>query len=756
MEKLRARIKKVHTKNSLRLYSVRIRFDQWRIRHGLRLATLVLLGTMLSSLFAIPLMNRVAGVYFSNGERIAALRSLISDTGAALIGATAIAFSLIVFAMQINVERMPHGLFRRLSSDKRLLGSFLGSFLAAIVVAATSLIPDGSWAAIAIFAALWGIVVILLLFLYAYRRALQLINPIEQLAIMSRVVQGELRKWNRLAEKAAILLDDEAQLGGDDDGTEVKFNASKAHFFQVNAHWTKAAGQAIHYAISYAKRFAEQGDYEVTESAFQRIMLINATYCAAKHGTFVGSNPFFEMPGTTDSFINSSLEQMRQTMQTALAKGDERLAESTLRAIGGLYGVYLKIEYPGRDRSKYHALLAAGYMGSAVESVIPHNMPDLMMEGIRLMGRASRLALDHTGPTEIVGTAEKIAILSYVGVVKANHQPATLTAFEQLADITYDLLVKKNHDIRYPVRQLRSAVTEAAKRFLDTPETALSSQHRNTLGPYFSTTSVSSLRGRLTLLVNQLLEAPADNARASEIIGNIETWADQIYDSQKELLLLAVQKRSSFTFDVISWAVGVSELLNALSTAAACTQHLKDDLRKHAIWLVSTLSWLPDDRDSVIYAENFNLTESFFEAASGALRRDCLEYYECCKRLLMGWASKGGRHETGWGILEQTVKGLVALAIGEGTPAAATALKTQFREMLNNDGAPAPELRARAAASLARSANEFRRRDAVHSQIEYALAQLDHAAVRTLILEMVEILVPGPLARTGDGNGELE
>ncbi|MBF6616399.1 MAG: hypothetical protein ITG07_06700 [Candidimonas sp.] len=755
MPELQARFKKAYATTALRLYRVRIRLDHWRLRHGLKLAMIVLLVAVLLSVFAMPFLQQVAGDYFSDGERLATLRTLLGGTGAALIGAAAIAFSLVVFAMQINVERMPHGLFRRLSSDRRLLGAFLGSFLMALVVGATSLIPDGGWAIPAIVTAIWGIAMIVLLFLYAYRRALQLINPIEQLFIMSRAVQRDLRRWNRLADKAATLLSEEPQPGAVDDGMELDFNASKAHFFQVNAHWTQTAGQAIHYATSYAKRFAEQGDYEVTEHAFERIMLINATYCAAKHGTFVGSNPLYEMPGTTDGFINLSLEQLRQTMQTALAKGDERLAESTLRAIGGLYGVYLKIEYPGRDRSKRHALLAASYMGSAVESVIPHNMPDLMMEGIRLMGRASRLALDHTNPTEIVSTVQRIATLSYVGVLRTDHQPVTLIAFEQLADVTYDLLTKGKHDIRFPVRQLRSAVTDAAKRFLDTPETPLGSIHHSTLGPYFSSTSVSSLRGRLTSLVNQLLEAPVDNTRAGEIIHNIETWADQIYDSQKELLLLAVQKQSHFSYDVITWAIGISGLLNALSNAPACPQHLEDKLRKHAVWLVSTLSWLPEDRGSVIFAANYSFTENLFEAASDGYQRECSEFYDACKRLLLGWARKGGRHETGWGILETAVNGLVALAIREGTPAAATVLKTEFRKMLAGEGAPPPDLRVSGATSLVRSANEFRHPDRMTlSKIEYALAQLDQTAVRTLILEMAEILGPEPPAQPQPGNGE--
>ncbi|NYT66881.1 hypothetical protein H0A58_13025 [Alcaligenaceae bacterium] len=347
--------------------------------------------------------------------------------------------------------------------------------------------------------------------------------------------------------------------------------------------------------------------------------------------------------------------------------------------------------------------------------------------------------------------------LSYVGVLRTDHQPVTLTAFEQLADVTYDLITKGKHDIRFPVRQLRLAVTEAAKWFMGTSDTPLGSIHHSTLGPYFSSISVTSLRARLTSLVNQLLEAPADHTRAGEIIHNIETWADQIYVSQKELLLLAVQKQSPFSYDVITWVIGISELLNALSNALACPQHLEDKLRRHAVWLVSTLSWLPDDRESVIFAESYSITENLFEAASSGYQRECREFYDACKQLLLGWARKGGRYETGWGILETAINGLVALAIREGTPAAATVLKTEFRKMLAGEGAPPPDLRVSGATSLVRSANEFRHPDRMTlSKIEYALAQLDQTAVRTLILEMAEILAPNPPAQPQPGNGDPE
>lgn len=743
MRRLKTLFRKAYVANLLRVHRFKFRSQYWRQRHGLKLATITLLAAVTLSVLSLPLLQRLAGGFFSRPESLAALRSLLGGTGTALIGATAIAFSLIVFAMQTNVERMPHGLFRQLSSDSKLLSSFLGSFLTAIVVAGTSLVPDGSWGVPAIVIAAWGIVITLLLFLFAYRRALQLINPIEQLTIMSKVARQDLWRWSRLADKAAILLQEATQCTDSAAAADLPFNAPKDTFFKTNDSWSVLAKQAINYAVSYAKRFAEQGDYEVTDDAFKCMMLINGSYCAAKHGTFVASNPFFETPGVTDGFINTSLEQLRQTMQVALARGDERLAGSTLRAIGGLYGVYLKIEYSGRGSSKHHALLASGYLSSAVESVIPHNMPDLMMEGIRLMGRASRFALEHATPAEIVSVVNKIATLSYVGMLKTSHQPVTLIAFEQLAETTYDLLIKGKGDIGYPVRQLRAAVAEAAKGFLTTPDTPLTSTHQSTLGPYFSSTSFTSLRGRLTALVNQLLEAPEDSAPAGQIIGNIETWANQIYDSHKSLFLLAVEKRSSFTFDTIHWAVGISELLNTVSNSRACSDHLRENLRRHAVWLIATLTWVPDDRDAVSFVENYSLTESIFEAAVSGRQRECEEFYECCKEHLIAWAKKGGKHENGRGILESSVKGLVTLAIWEGTPQAVTSLKTQFREMLASEGAPPMELRAGSATNLTRSANQLRRYEGLGA-IDRALAQQDQGSVRALLLEMADILAGDP------------
>jgi hypothetical protein len=101
-----------------------------RVAVGATLAAFIIVGFVLAHVF-----QTVVEAYF-NPERFTLLRNLLATTGGALVGATAIGFSVVMIAVQLNFARMPHGLFRKLSSDFRLLGTFAATFLLAIGVSA--------------------------------------------------------------------------------------------------------------------------------------------------------------------------------------------------------------------------------------------------------------------------------------------------------------------------------------------------------------------------------------------------------------------------------------------------------------------------------------------------------------------------------------------------------------------------------------------------------------------------------------------
>jgi hypothetical protein len=270
-----------------RFYALRYQYLAWQTRHGVLTAAIVLLLFVGVTALWIPWLQKLLAPRFKTETSLASLRSLLVTLGGALIGAAAIVSSLVLFAMQVNIERMPHGLFRRLSTDTRLLGGFAATFLVAVAVAALSLVLDPHRIGIAVFGAFWGTAFILAMFHYCYRRALTLVNPVRQLGLVVRKTRGELHAWVRRAKRARPLLS-----GGDnsnshrDDPHAPQHDLARTAFFQTNPRWTNGAMQGVRYAVSLARRYAEQGDHEVSAAAMNAIIAINRAYVEAKGRTF--------------------------------------------------------------------------------------------------------------------------------------------------------------------------------------------------------------------------------------------------------------------------------------------------------------------------------------------------------------------------------------------------------------------------------------------------------------------------------------
>ncbi|HDU4304491.1 TPA: hypothetical protein RFS88_004908 [Klebsiella aerogenes] len=735
------RYNRYYAKLLFKLVQAQAFLTQWKNAHKRILIVGAIIFLLLSTFLFLMPYKHAFELYFSNENILSVLRSLLGGIGAALIGATAIVFSLIVFSMQTNIERMPHGLFRKFGSDLLLLGSFLGSFVIAILVASMSLIPNNKLSVYAIFLSVWGVIAVLILFLYAYQRALKLINPITQLTLMYNAVRRDLVKWDRLATRAQDIM-----VNHDDDKSKIEnlnekvLDVKRIIFLKNNHGWETTAVQAINYCISYAKRYAELGDYDVSDYSFDRIMCINAKYCSVKRGTYIEDNPLLNIVDNSDAFINLSLEHLRQTMQTALARGDEKLASSTLRGMSGLYGVYLSIEYAGRTRSKHHAMLAAGYISSAVESVIPQNMADVMMEGIKLMGRNSVKALSYANASDIVGTIQKISMFSTISFKNTVLQPVTLTAFSQFSDINIQLIIKGDINSGFTMDILQKSISEAAIVFLHTEDTPINSRHSYILSPYYSVANVTGFISRIKEIVNYLIDNKIEAESSKVIIRNVEKWADKLYQSQKEVLLVAANKRSSFIYDLIPWNVMVCEVLLALSESQLCDDYHSEKLKKHSIWLIATLSWIPEEQEVVTFVNNGSLVDSIFEAAMMGLSRNSPEFYDMCKKILEGWVKKTAQHVSTRSGFEDAIKSLVALTVKEGTVDAQNKLLDKLKDILSKIKSPSKELRELTARHLLRNTKDYRYRAGFYSSVDIFLSQCDTDSTVALFTKVAEIL----------------
>lgn len=722
----------------LYVYRANYWLSLWKRRYGKILFVIVFLLILLASYYASPTLQFVLESHYATEREIERLRSLILNVGGALIGAAAIVTSLVLFAMQVNIERMPHGLFRQLSADSKLLGAFALAFLLAIGIAILSTIVSSDWLAYVVLTVLWSLVFILISFMYAYRRALFLINPLRQLEILLYTTRSELRVWARRAQRATHLLEqEESTEGATPTPSGPTHDLARMEFFKISDNGTK---RALQHAISFTRRYAEQGDHEVSEMALNTVIAVNAAYIQSKGRTFFANNPYLENPLFNDSVINDTLEHLRQNMQIGLARRDEQQIKQTLKAMAALVQVYLGIDYSNSDAEKSHAQLAAVYLTSAVQAAEPHDMADVLLEGQRLMGQCAQCILKHRKPNDIVLLSESIALIACTGCVKEKYRPVTMEGMTQLANLSFSLLCSRSCDIRFAANKVRQDAASVARLFLNTPDRPLNI-HSTCLGPYYSSTSMQSLRFRLMQLVEYILHAQADDVKAQSVIRNIEGWASGLYSTDKELLLGAIKAKSHFTFEMIDWILGVTEMLLVVSNANACERRSKKQLREHSRQLIAVLAWIPDDKETVQFVENFQLTEKFFEAAMDARNRDCEDIAKEIAKYLLSWAFKGGKYINGWNILERGLCASAVIALA-GQDGDVGALKTNILSRIQADWSPERKVLNYAAKRIWERADSLPAWECSLSSIERGILKADHRALASLLKELAAMLLP--------------
>ncbi len=473
------------------------------------------------------------------------------------------------------------------------------------------------------------------------------------------------------------------------------------------------------------------------------IIAINAAYVEAKGKTFFTYQFMFDNPLTSDSFVNDTLEHLRQTARVAVSRGDEQQIEQAFRAFAALVRVYAAIDYASLGASKTHAHLAAGYLTGEVERIVAHNMPDVLMEGVRLVGQCADILLATEGPEGIRTLVQKIGIIGCCGIAKEDYRPVTSTSVEQLARMSFDLLRTRSRELKFVAEEIRSSMSFLAKLFLAVPDTPLSRTHSTFLGPYYSASSTEALPARLVTLANAVVGAEANDENARQVIANLEDWADGIYRTEKELLLEAIKRRSQFTFDMIHWISQVTTILLAVSNAKACSEHDQEELRKHALWLISVLSFVPDDIETVKFVETFRMTETLFDAAVDAHNRDCPEIAADIAGLLISWTFSGGQYHSGWAILERSMYGLSVLALLEQTDFSVGKLKAEISKRLAAGGLPDQEVRDHAAREIRGRAATLYREGHWSSSIERGMARVDHEKLKPLLEELADLISPG-------------
>jgi hypothetical protein len=683
--------------------------------------------------------------------RVPVIQQIIMALGGALVGATVITFSFIMFALQVNVERMPHGLFQRLSSDWRLLVAFLAAFVLAIGVLGLSVVDIPAKLVLTLVLAIAGTISIVFLVLYSYSRALRLINPIQQLELVLRHSRRELAMWSRRASRSARLHGPRAP-NQKKDPFRTELDIPRLTFFQTNTNWSNQARKGIDYAIALARYYAEHGDHEVSGAAIQAIVAVNAAYVHAKGDTFVGVNPMMDTPLTSDGFCNETLDALRQIVQSGISRADERQIEQAFRGLAGLALLYTSVPYGNEHTAKHHARLAAGYLESAIESVVPHDMPDVLLAGVRVLGEvAIQFVRRDKDASSTITPARCILGIAATGLKNAKYRSVSQIAVGELARITLETLVRSDDAYAFGAKRIREGIFTLASLYIQVPEIPLQGAASQCLASYFSLAAADALPGKLRELANELLELKADDKNAQRVIRNISQWGDQLALPYREVLREAIKHKSFFAFDLIHGIKHLAVVFSAISTAPACPDHTRDELRKSAVWLLSALTWIPAEKDAVTTAEGFNVTEQLFEAALEGERFEVSELTDTAREALISWTMKAGSFATGWASLDRGLFASAILAIRVDEEAW---LLAELRRKLLKANIDV-ELREAAAERLVDAANEHPR-DFPINQIDHEFKVVDHSRMRTLAGQIAALLrSPGessPDASASDKN----
>jgi hypothetical protein len=367
----------------------------WLKRHRGRLLVLGVLAAAIASFYLEPLLQEIL-VHQLSPAQFAALHALLLTLGGSMVGATAISFSVVMLAVQLNFAKIPHALFRKLSEDSVLLALFFTTFVFAIAICALSVLPD-TWTGAAIVLSIWIVVFTLWCFLAAYTRALNLVNPFVQLHMVLTDAVRILKIWERRGNWTLKVMTAEM---GSDRGVDI----SRRVFFEANAGWDTPLKRSVKLFISFARAYATQAEYDVSNEAFNCLVQLNKAYVQKRGRTFADSNPFFDNSLSSEPLINDVLEQLRMLSSSATAARDEQLVAQIMSALLDIAGAYANINYGKNSSEMHHAQLAIGYLHGVIDDAARAFEADLMMEATRLVGRSGLLILAKGKPQGVISS----------------------------------------------------------------------------------------------------------------------------------------------------------------------------------------------------------------------------------------------------------------------------------------------------------------------------------------------------------------
>lgn len=571
--------------------------------------------------------------YIPDAETLKSLQAIFLSVGSSLIGSTAIIFSIIIFTLQVNNERVPYGVFIKLSRDKKLFASFIIALIFSLSVVIFSFLSE-KYVLYTIQASILFFVLILSCFIYSYRRALDLISPIFQLESISKHAKDDLLKWSKEYENS-------------------KKNISKYEFFNSNPSWADVAKQNIIYCNAYAKKLIEKNDYDTSKIALKSIVSINSMYVEVKNQTFVRRRAFSNPLISNDKFIEDTLEEIRQNIQNGLAKNDERFISDNFKTLKELHYIYSNIQYINTSGERFASSLASFYLIQGVETSISHNIPDVLLVGIRLLSEITQKEIIDRESETIDTMLKLMTDLSCRGIIDKKLEPIAKSALAELSTITIQLLLSKEPNINFITKEMNQFLYKIGETQIKSLDTSYSL--------YYSKLSNELIDFTNTLMKQDFNES--NQQQIIKIIKNIEKWSDSIRWENRKLFKLALEHNSNFVRQLIDFISNVSRCLMALSTLEIVDKDLSSKLSENALGLMSIFSFIRENENTIMLLERVHFTDTIFKLAIDSYNYNLTEIAQKVRKILLSVGFRGQKVDDQNRILAKALGGSVYINI---------------------------------------------------------------------------------------------
>ncbi len=604
LEKIKRSLLKKIAIIRIKLWRINRRLGEWFF--GMGVFTYVILSSVIMATgvnFSSDIQQFIEKQYIKP-DSIERYFNIFSTLGGALAGASLLMFSLILFAIQVNVEKLPHKIFKHVGFDHKLIYAFLISFVLATIVIILSALPDNKFMALIGIFGLYATSMIIICFIWSYKRMLYLISPTDQLDAIISDAHKYGKKWQKYAENFMLLANHFKPSNKTPNGID----PIRQKFLVHNEYWSDELQNTVDNVAAIAKRLAESNDHQISLKALLSIYEINEAYIKVKGKTFYNSYPLSENNLVTDAFITHSLESLRQISRQAINNGDENLLKNCFETFKSLAIAYINIDY-GDEYSckKHHAALASDYLIATMMKVIPHNMPDILMDGIGYLEEIAIDALEKNAIQNMANIIGNIAEIYSTSAMKIEYSNLIETGITSISKFQMHRIFHDDGDKRCDFNSLNSNIKLLTQKALSIEELAFVKTHRYQLAPYYSENNSESFINFLSRITNEILLGEYENDEALNIVKNIESWAVDIDKDSREILLLSIENKSSLVFDILYLIKTVVECLLDLTNAKNLDIDTQKNLESMALSLVSVYLKIPTDETAIIYTYRENI-----------------------------------------------------------------------------------------------------------------------------------------------------